>query len=518
MWPVKVSVVVAVYNPGANMDDLVRSVLAQSLPGDEYEAIFVDDSSTDGTAERLDALAEQHPVISVIHNSPNSGWPGRPRNLGLDAARGTYVYFVDNDDWLEPEALERLYDYAEDNESDIVWGRIVGNNRRVPRDAFRTNVPDARLGEHPLLSLLTPHKLFRTSFLRAHDIRFPEGRRRLEDHVFVMRAYFAASKISILADYPCYHWVSRGTNASFQRLDPAGYFGNVREVLDIVEANTEPGPFRDRMLAHWYGGKSLAWLEGTAMTRYPDDYRRELFDTVRTLAHDRFAPQVDRYLVPRRRLASNLLRDGDLDGLLQWAVWCSGVRVDARVTGMSWHADRLRVGLSAALVDSADRTLAIRRSGEHEYLELPADLGIADLASHVVDVPASVGQARAAVFLRDRASWIVEFGSAQDVRGPRFGPDGRAELRATLDAVIDPAAVGVGAVLDVVVRFVAAGFTPEARVQLPDPAVAAATARTFGDRRFEGYGTEGYGNLSFRWVKPTPARGWRRYARRLRPS
>ena len=59
------------------------------------------------------------------------------------------------------------------------------------------------------LALLTPHKLFRTAMLREHGIRFPEGRRRLEDHLFVVPAYFAAERISVLASYPIYHWVSR---------------------------------------------------------------------------------------------------------------------------------------------------------------------------------------------------------------------------------------------------------------------------------------------------------------------
>src|SRR5206468_1663043 len=122
---VKVSVVVPVYNPGRHVDALIASLLGQSLPSDEYEVIFGDDGCTDGTAERLDALAAQHDHIRVVHDAPNSGWPGRPRNLAMDEARGTYVYFADGDDWLGPEALERMYDYAEANDSDIVWGRVV---------------------------------------------------------------------------------------------------------------------------------------------------------------------------------------------------------------------------------------------------------------------------------------------------------------------------------------------------------------------------------------------------------
>ena len=107
--PVKVSVVVPVYNPGAHIEECVASLLRQSLPPDAYEVIFVDDGSTDGTGERLDELAAADPRVRVFHQE-NSGWSGRPRNVGIDAARGEYVMFVDNDDHLGDEALERMYD------------------------------------------------------------------------------------------------------------------------------------------------------------------------------------------------------------------------------------------------------------------------------------------------------------------------------------------------------------------------------------------------------------------------
>src|SRR5947207_3223167 len=87
--------------------------------------------------------------------------------------------------------------------------------------------------------------------------RAPELRR---DHALVVPAFFAARRISILADYPCYHWARRpdGGNASRQRPDLAAYFGAVREVLDAVDAQTEPGPLRERLYLRWYRGKVLA--------------------------------------------------------------------------------------------------------------------------------------------------------------------------------------------------------------------------------------------------------------------
>src|SRR4051812_43396765 len=76
----KVSAIVPVYNPGSDIDDCIRSLLDQSLRGDEYEVIFVDDGSTDETPARLDELAAQHENVRVEH-IPNSGWPGKPRNV-----------------------------------------------------------------------------------------------------------------------------------------------------------------------------------------------------------------------------------------------------------------------------------------------------------------------------------------------------------------------------------------------------------------------------------------------------
>ena len=205
----KVSVIVPVYNPGANIDDCIESLLGQSLPPEEYEVIFVDDGSTDETPARLDALAAEHEHVRVEH-IPNSGWPGKPRNVGIEMARGEYVYFVDNDDWIGTRrAASGCTSARSRDEADIVIGKVVGEGKFVARSVFKRDRRDVTLEWAPLVRLLTPHKLFRKALLDEHGIRFPEGRRRLEDHVFVMHAYFHAQGISILTGYPCYHWVLR---------------------------------------------------------------------------------------------------------------------------------------------------------------------------------------------------------------------------------------------------------------------------------------------------------------------
>jgi glycosyltransferase involved in cell wall biosynthesis len=332
----KVSVIVPVFNPGNDIEDCIRTTLDQSLPSDEYEVIFVDDGSTDATPARLDRLAAEHDNVRVEH-IPNSGWPGKPRNVGMDMARGEFVYFVDNDDWIGREALERLYARATGDDADVVVGKVVGHGsgKRVPRGIFRENRSGVEFGWLPLLWLLSPHKLFRKAMLDEHGIRFPEGRRRLEDHLFVMHAYFHARSISVLADYACYHWMlrDRDVNASSRPFDPVEYYAGVREVLDLIDEHTEPGALRDRLYTRWLRGKLLGRAGGPPFLKWDEDYRRARYEEIRKLTLERFPESVDALLPLNWRVRAALVRAGDYEGLKALAAFEAGLRVvaDTRV-------------------------------------------------------------------------------------------------------------------------------------------------------------------------------------------
>jgi glycosyltransferase involved in cell wall biosynthesis len=346
----KVSVIVPVYNPGADIDDLIASLLGQTLPPEELELIFVDDGSSDGTPERLDALAKEHRHVRVQH-IPNSGWPGKPRNIGLDMATADFVFFADNDDRLERDALERLHATAVQDRADVVIGKVVGHGKAVSVRLFERNLHGVAFDSDVFLKLLTPHKLFRRRLLDEHGLRFPEGKRRLEDHPFVLGAYFAAERISVLADHPIYHWVRRegGANASSGRFDAEGYFNNVREVLDLVEARTEPGPWRDQLLTHWYRGKMLNRVGGPAWLRNPPDRREDLFEAVRALALERFGEDVHGRLPFNLRVRSKLLRAGNLDGLGRLSRFERRLRAVVHVRGIEEAGTHLVIRMESWL-------------------------------------------------------------------------------------------------------------------------------------------------------------------------
>lgn len=407
----KVSVVVPVYNPGGALETCIDSLLGQTMRPGEVELILVDDGSTDGSGARLDALAARHPHVRVEH-MPNSGWPGRPRNVGLEMARGEYVFFVDNDDWLDPEALDRVHAAAVADDADVVVGKVVGHGgKRVPLAVFERNLHGVKLRAAPvLLGMLTPHKLFRRALLEEHGLRFPEGVRRLEDHPFVLDAYLRARRISVVADHPVYHWVTRdpADSASRQRIDPEAYFGNVREVLDLVERRTEPGPFRDRLLRHWLRGKMLGRVGGRAFLKRDEELRRGLFEAVRALALERYPETIDAGLAFNLRVRARLLRDGSLDGLERLAAYESSLRSRVRVKRVKGNGKHLFVRTEARLEGRGGTRFAFRREGDRVLWVPPEGLGGA-LAREPLDVTEDLAGAHVEVQLRgpDGAEYLV---------------------------------------------------------------------------------------------------------------
>ena len=168
----------------------------------------------------MDELCDTYQHFTV-HRLENSGWPGKPRNIGIDRASGEYVQFMDNDDALGAEALDRMYSIGRDNDSDIVIGKVVSDFRGVPHQVFRRTRERCTVRDAPLFDSLTPHKMFRRQFLLDNAIRYPEGKRRLEDQLIMARAYFPAKNVSIVGDYICYYYLKAdsGSNAGSARID-----------------------------------------------------------------------------------------------------------------------------------------------------------------------------------------------------------------------------------------------------------------------------------------------------------
>ncbi|MEU9307495.1 glycosyltransferase [Streptomyces sp. NPDC048256] len=466
--PVKVSVIVPVYNPGPYIEDCLASLLRQSLPPDEYEVIFVDDGSTDATPALLDAAAAEDSRIRVVHQE-NSGWAGKPRNVGIDVSRGEYVMFVDNDDHLGDEALERMYAYGVANDADVVVGKMAGKGRGVPVELFRVNRPHATVENAPLIDSLTPHKMVRRAFLDRTGLRFPEGRRRLEDHVFVTEAYLRADNVSVLSDYVCYYHVRRddAANAGFQRFDPVGYFKNLREALDVVERYTEPGPLRDKLFRRWLRVEMVERLRGRRFLGLPEDYRRELFEEIHSVVVERFGPGVAAPLQPTQRVVAALAADGRYDDVVAFAEWEAGVGLALDPEDVTWQGGVLRIAFAAELTHDGGPMTFSSAGGSPQWPPRDVAEAVRWLGT---DTVGRFDRAAPDLLLRERASSAQYFQPVDVVRETVPAGDGsrvRLVLRAT--ATIDPATALSGGpagegLWDVFVRVGLGGWTKELRL------------------------------------------------------
>ena len=113
----KVSVIIPVYNTEAYVEQTLRSIMGQTLR--DIELIVVNDGSTDGSLSVLERIATGDDRIR-LYTQPNKGL-SQTRNAGIARARGEFIYFMDSDDLLEPDALERCYERCQSDRLDFVF-------------------------------------------------------------------------------------------------------------------------------------------------------------------------------------------------------------------------------------------------------------------------------------------------------------------------------------------------------------------------------------------------------------
>lgn len=219
-----VSVIVPVYNSKDHLQQCLDSIFAQSYG--EWELICVDDGSTDGSADILRENAARCARMRIL-GQENSG-PGRARNNGLGIAQGRYVLFVDSDDFIAPDLLEKAVARAEETEADIVIWDMWFYNQRHSRlqhppmgifhfDRFDNGDKVFSYKDNPDWIFLSfqnyPwNKLFRLSLVKEKNLQFQEDVLRTEDLLFVCSALIEARRIACLRDrLSCYRVLRAGS-------------------------------------------------------------------------------------------------------------------------------------------------------------------------------------------------------------------------------------------------------------------------------------------------------------------
>ena len=306
-----ISFIIPVYNVRNYIGRCVRSIAAaadfyvsrsENRDHDNplFEVVCVDDGSTDGSGEILDGLAAGLPHgrswlrIEVVRQK-NSG-VSVARNTGLDRAAGRYIFFVDSDDCVKEDFLERaIAEMHGDPELDIWIGQrddVDGEYRPLPGPPLRLPVLAT---ERPVSDFLRVKgrywlygvvgKLYRRDFIERHAIRFVAGISMGEDSLFMSMAYARARRVKV-SDTVCYVRCQRGgslVGRHWADLVPQ-YF----EASRVLEEYAEHSCLERKLspqIAQWAlsrirtmlaPGYSYEWMSRyiEALCRHPDFKRR----------------------------------------------------------------------------------------------------------------------------------------------------------------------------------------------------------------------------------------------------
>ncbi|MDA5541700.1 glycosyltransferase [Streptococcus thermophilus] len=192
------TVVIPVYNVEKYLKRCVESVLVQEW--NNYDILLVDDGSTDSSPQICDDYVKAYDFISVIHKE--NGGLSEARNTGISNAEGEYVYFLDSDDWIEPNTFSDLAEVIESDQYDIISFNqefVKSEHDIIKSDSKRTK----RLtGKEALIDMFSygfitgfaTDKIYRKALFTKNTIQFPVGK-YYEDLGTNYKLFLSAKKV-----------------------------------------------------------------------------------------------------------------------------------------------------------------------------------------------------------------------------------------------------------------------------------------------------------------------------------
>ena len=284
---IKVSVIVPVYNAEKYLNETIESIENQTLKN--IEVIFVDDGSTDSSADILLSYKERQPGKVTVIRQKNQ-YAGVARNNGLKHAEGKYVAFWDADDFSDPTQLEKLFDKCEKTGAEVgmcgmlrydqktgAYSKIdsVVKRKMLPGNKEVYSAEELQDVIFNAFSFHSPNKLFLRSFLEENDIRYSKDRIS-EDTVFIMKSLILAKKIAVV-DENLYVYRIDGDNDNLTGTISGDILSKPRAFMEMKAFLIEKDLFNEKVKRS-FANKALAGcLRHLRLTKTYASYK-ELFN------------------------------------------------------------------------------------------------------------------------------------------------------------------------------------------------------------------------------------------------
>lgn len=273
----KFSIITAQYNSYEFMNRYFDSMESQSYK--DFELIIVDDCSNDGSYEKLKEMAANTRLNLKLLKTPQNAGPGYARNLGIEHASGEWITFVDNDDWVDNDFLEKVNQIIEKEDVNcVICDYYISKGYIINR---ANSMFDSEGGLKTLsecISYVRNHtfcKFYKLSKIK--EIKFPTIK-RCEDVAFVCQAVDACKEVYYLKE-PLYYYLQRPTslsnNKSLDESDMITAFG----ILEDTIGHKYPKEVKEKSVSDLLYGVLLmmckAGKTSKEICRYIKDYENK---------------------------------------------------------------------------------------------------------------------------------------------------------------------------------------------------------------------------------------------------
>lgn len=218
----KISVILPIYNVEKYLEECIESVINQTIGFHNIQLILVDDASTDNSYNIMKEYQKKYTNVEIFHFEEKSGSAGKPRNKGIELAKGKYLMFSDPDDFFSLDACEIMYDAIEEKQADFIianwnyanedgtkWSKPVFDEEKFHE--FKLSIHDFNDSFYIMNSSMC-NKIFNREFIFKNNIKCLEyvpG----EDTYFSMDAFLNSNNVYYIPNI-IYYYRQRNENST----------------------------------------------------------------------------------------------------------------------------------------------------------------------------------------------------------------------------------------------------------------------------------------------------------------
>lgn len=230
-----VSIIIPIYNTEGYIEKTLDSIIKQT--NKNFEIILINDGTKDGAVQVAEKTLENTQIQYKLIEQENNYGQSKARNIGIENARGNYILFLDSDDYIESDLIEKVEKNISENLEILLYdyirvksdGEIIKNKhqefKHFNKDIKGREVFDAYRNNE--LRIWTSSLVYSRKYIIENNIRFPEDSFAAEDLNFIFKALLIAKKVKCIEDELAYY---------YQRKDSLTNNPNIDKNITVIDS------------------------------------------------------------------------------------------------------------------------------------------------------------------------------------------------------------------------------------------------------------------------------------------